>query len=63
MPEYSSDDFLELCRAIQRYAEEDMDQWDLFRLPTRYGEIFVSVTMQLPEGVDHDSYRPINLGP
>lgn len=47
--EYRQEDFDEMARAIRRYVDEDMDQFELFSLATRYGTAYVRITMALPE--------------
>jgi hypothetical protein len=53
---YSQHDFDDLVQAIRRYAEEDMDQWAAFRLATRHGDVFVSISLALPEGESLSMY-------
>ncbi len=56
MAAYSDEDFIELAKAIRRYAEDDMDQWAAFRIPTKHGDAFVSIRWNLPPGDSLDAY-------
>ena len=57
---YTDSDFDQLLRALQRYADESMDQWDYLRLPGRHGPIFVSIRREPESGYAADAYRELD---
>ena len=66
-PESSDDegvksrDFLEMVRLIVRYADTDMDQWDLIRVPSRFGDLYISLSRELTEDAAPATFRRLNL--
>ena len=47
--ELSHEDFKSMVRLLHRYVNNHMDQWEAWRLPSDFGEIYVHITMK-PEG-------------
>ena len=45
-----------LLRLLQRYADHDLDQWQLWRLPSEYGDLFVNLRRSPEPGVDVEVY-------
>jgi hypothetical protein len=43
----SADETEHLVRLLYRYAETELDQWDNWRLDTRIGPVYVSMSMEL----------------
>jgi hypothetical protein len=61
MTQYTQEDFDAMVQAIRRFADEEMGQFALFRFNSRYGNVYVRITRQLP--VDeplsrYPSYEP-----
>jgi len=40
----------EMFRLIKRYATLEMDQWDMFKFDSKYGQVYVNITRSLPGG-------------
>lgn len=53
--------FLEMVRLLIRYADSDMDQFDHIRLPSHFGELFVSLTREPPADLPAEQFRRIDL--
>jgi len=41
----SDDECRQMFRLLHRYASTEMDQWDLFKFDTKYGKVFVSISL------------------
>jgi len=41
--DYSDDEFRAFVAQLHRFCNVDLDQWVLWRLPTDYGEVYVSI--------------------
>lgn len=46
----TDDEFRAFVRQLHRYCSEDLDQWSNWRLPTRYGEVYVHIGREPPPG-------------
>lgn len=40
----------ELIRLLARYAERELDQWELWKLHTSYGPVYLQMNRGLPSG-------------
>jgi len=56
---YGNEDFVELLAALKRYADEDMDQWELLQFSSKFGSIFVSISRELPPDHPSQAYRDV----
>ena len=63
----SDEDFRTMVNVLHRYAEVDLDQWDLWRLPTQFGEVFIDIRRSPTPGfastVYDDLSRFLHPGP
>lgn len=41
-------DFQNLVRAVRVWAENHMDQWEMFKFECQYGTIYVSIALEDP---------------
>jgi hypothetical protein len=48
---------------LQRFADNDLDQHEAWRLDTRYGPVFVRVSRELPPDEIAGAYRPVSTPP
>lgn len=48
---------------LQRFAENDLDQHEAWRLDTRYGPAFVRVTRELPQDESPGVFQPVGMPP
>lgn len=46
-------------RLLQRFGDHDMDQFAHWRLPTRSGDVFVSVTRHPATGASVEAYTDL----
>jgi hypothetical protein len=46
----SDEDFRTLVKLLHRYAETELDQWELWRLPTIFGDVFIEVRRSATPG-------------
>lgn len=53
-------DFRQLLRLLQRHADEHLDQWDRWRLPTTYGDVFVEIRRSPAPDTDPGSYDDVS---
>ena len=58
-PDYSNEDFRSLLAALQRYAEMGLDQWAAWQLPTRFGEVFVTISRSPRPGETAGMFDPV----
>jgi hypothetical protein len=56
---YTDDDFRDLLRALEKYADESLDQFDHLRLDRSYGPVFVAISLEPPAGHPRDLFRPV----
>lgn len=56
LPEMSREDFRTMVSLLHRYAETSLDQWDLWRLPTKFGDVFIDVRRTPTPGYDRAAY-------
>lgn len=52
----SDGEFRVMLRLLQRYADHDLDQWQLWRLPSGYGDLFVSLRRSPEPGIAVEVY-------
>src|SRR4051794_11784815 len=53
---YTTEDFRQLLSALVAYAESDLDQWAMWRLPTTPGEVFVTLSREALAAGSADAY-------
>lgn len=56
----SDEEFRSMINSLNRYVESEMDQWDLWKLNTSRGVVYISVSLE-PNGPDeaHDDLTHI----
>ena len=54
----SEKEFSDMLKALKQHIETDMDQWEMWRLDTSRGKIFINISMG-PEG-EEDAYISLN---
>lgn len=52
-----------LAELLQRYCSEDLDQVETWKVPTRFGEVFIDVSRKPAAGMSSDDYFDITRGP
>jgi hypothetical protein len=52
----SDDEWKQLMRLLGRYANSEMDQFDHWRFPTNFGQLFVDLRMLPSPGVNESTY-------
>ena len=52
----SDEEFRTMVKLLHRYAETELDQWEAWRLPTTYGDVFINVRKSLALGDTLESY-------
>lgn len=52
----ADDDWRILARLLHRFAETELDQFANWRLPTTYGEVYLSISRQPAPPATDDSY-------
>jgi len=52
----SDDEMRQLMRLLRRHANTSMDQWERWRLPTTFGQVFVELRMTPQPGSDESTY-------
>jgi hypothetical protein len=55
----TDDELRTLATLLWRFASADMDQWELWRFPTTYGEIYVEISHQPVRGASPEAYTDI----
>jgi hypothetical protein len=55
----TDDEFRTFTELLQRYCEEDLDQWSLWRLATGHGYVYVSVSRYPEAGASPEAYDRI----
>lgn len=53
---YSNDDLRQLLAALVAFADQEMDQFALWRLGTKYGDVFVTISRHPEPGATADAY-------
>jgi hypothetical protein len=53
---YSEADFRVLLRALQHYADDELDQWASWRMESKFGDVFVSVAREPAPGAPTTAY-------
>jgi hypothetical protein len=56
----TDDEWRTLSTLLWRFASADMDQWELWRFPTTYGEVYVEVGRQPARGASPQAYTDIS---
>jgi hypothetical protein len=51
----SDPEFREMVRLLARYAERELDQFDLWKFHTSYGPVYMQISNALPHGWPDDS--------
>lgn len=60
MAEMDDREFQLLISLLQRYVEQELDQWEAWRFTTQYGDVYVDIRRQLPpDGERHELYEPV----
>ena len=52
----SDDDLRDLIRLLRHHANTSMDQWERWRLPPSFGQVFVEMRMTPQPGEDETTY-------
>jgi hypothetical protein len=52
-------DLRTLAELLARYAANHLDQWELWRIQTSYGPVYVNLSVQLPGGATESAYATI----
>lgn len=42
-------EFYLLKKLLTRYSKNHLDQWELWKIPTKYGMVFIDITRQEPK--------------
>jgi hypothetical protein len=45
----TTDEFAQMVRLMRRYAVSEMDQWDLFSVTTKYGQLYITLSLAVPD--------------
>jgi hypothetical protein len=54
----TDDEFKEMIQRLSRYVESEMDQWELWKFKSSFGQIYVNISMK-PDAVD-DAYLDLS---
>lgn len=57
---YSNDDFRSLIRSLEKYAAEELDQFEHFRIESPFGPAYVSISRELPPGSPLEEFPPVS---
>jgi len=52
----TEEEFRTMVNLLHRYAETELDQWDLWRLPTRFGDVLIDVRRTPTPGIAITDY-------
>lgn len=52
----SDSELRDLMRLLRKHANTAMDQWERWRLPTSFGQVFVEMRMTPQPGEDETTY-------
>lgn len=52
-------EFAELLKFLRRYSETNMDQWEMWRMPTSFGQVYVEVRRSPSPGLDDTAYLSV----
>jgi hypothetical protein len=44
---------------LARYANYELDQWEMWKISTQHGPVFVTLANSLPEGAPTDAFQPV----
>lgn len=56
----SDEDSRTMVNLLHRYVEIDLDQWDLWRLPTQFGEVFIDIRLSPTPGLESTVYDDLS---
>ncbi|GIF25158.1 hypothetical protein BJ973_007412 [Actinoplanes tereljensis] len=58
-------EFHQLARLLARYADQELDQFEHWRVATQYGPVFIDISRQCPPGTEdaYDVLWPLPNGP
>ena len=57
---YSNADFRQLLRAIQHFCDRELDQWVRWRMPSAFGEVYISIGRRPTHGSDATHHDPVS---
>lgn len=60
---YSSEEFRELLRSLELYADEELDQWETLRVTSAYGPVYIYIGREPPAGLPTDLFHQVSSGP
>jgi len=60
-PPPGQSEFRELVRLLRRHAEVHLDQWERWKVPTSFGEVFIEMRRSPNPGDDPDSFDDLSL--
>lgn len=55
----SNEELREMFTMLARYAEHDLDQWELWRLETSHGSVFMHMTRKTPPAPYADAFHTV----
>jgi hypothetical protein len=55
----TAEEWWHFAELLQRFAEQDLDQHDAWRLDTSYGPVYVTLTREHPPDEPADAFRPL----
>ena len=56
----SDEEFASMVRLLKRYAETEMDQWELWKFSSSRSKIYISVSMYPSHKGAEDSYTDLD---
>lgn len=59
MEKLTDDEFREMLSLLSRYGAE-VDQWDMFQLPSEAGSVYVSIALEPAPGSRDENYRKLD---
>lgn len=59
---HTNPSFALLAELLQRYCSEDLDQVETWKVPTRFGDVFIDVSRKPAAGMSSDDYFDITRG-
>ena len=63
----TDDDAQTFFELLKRYCDEALDQFDMIRIDTEWGPVFVEITREVPPGCSEAAFRrlvrPVSDGP
>jgi hypothetical protein len=55
----SDDELRQMVMLLARYANYELDQWEMWKISTQHGPVFVTLANSLPEGAPTDAFQPV----